>query len=209
MPNRRSVLSRLVIPVAVGVLLLGSAAFLATAAARVLPPDSGDGEARAWYRENRVLFDTVARAEVTWARITDETSAKALLERAARKDQDEFERLVTEAADVLDSGTAVIDAHGDGADPMVARAAFAVGETGGVGLAPDPGAERWWLVRVVDISFENSTWDTEFADRVKLAFATHREQEHLGRLAESLRERWPVRVNENRLAEVSRTEATE
>lgn len=164
-----------------------------------------DDEARTWYQEHRRLFGNVARADVAWAEFTDSAPAGTALERAAGTDQPTFQRLAREGGATA-SGTATIDDHGEGADPMVARAAFAVGAAGGVGLSADPKNRRWWVVRVERIAFKQLDWDAALAYKVKSAMVSYRQEEHLRRLADSLRKRWPVRVYEARLADVVATE---
>ncbi|SCL19713.1 PPIC-type PPIASE domain-containing protein [Micromonospora inyonensis] len=164
-----------------------------------------DGEALAWYQEHRSLFGNVAQAEVAWGEFADPAQARTALERAADTDQTTFQGLVREGG-AKDSGTATIDNHGEGADPMISRAAFAVGAAGGVGLSADPQNNRWWVVRVERISFKQMNWDAVLAYKVKSAMATYRQEEHLRRLADSLRKKWPVEVYETRLADIAATE---
>ncbi|MEU4569045.1 peptidylprolyl isomerase [Micromonospora sp. NPDC023956] len=164
-----------------------------------------DGEARAWYEEHRRLFGNVAQADVAWAEFADSAQANLALERAAGTDQSTFQRLAREGG-ATGSGTATLDDHGEGADPMIARAAFAVAAAGGVGLSADPKNKRWWVVRVERISFKQLTWDAALAYKVRSAMATYRQEEHLRRLAHSLRKTWPVHVYEARLADVVATE---
>ncbi|WP_175543693.1 peptidyl-prolyl cis-trans isomerase [Micromonospora pattaloongensis] len=168
--------------------------------------DITDGEARAWYEQNRALFGKVEQADVAWAEFTNGPQARKLLESVTGTDQTTFLRLVREA-DAAHNGTATIDHKAEGADPMIARAAFAVGTAGGVGLAPDPANNRWWLVRVERISFERVTWDAEVTYQVKSALAAHRQEEHLRRLTDSLRKQWPVDVNETRIADMVKRES--
>ncbi|MFI6821591.1 hypothetical protein ACIBJE_11650 [Micromonospora sp. NPDC050187] len=164
-----------------------------------------DGEARAWYQEHRRLFGNVAQADVAWGEFSDPAKARMALARAADTNQPTFQSLVREGG-ATDSGTATVDDHGEGADPMVSRAAFAVGAAGGVGLSADPENNRWWVVRVERISFKQMDWDAALAYKVKSAMATYRREEHLRRLAHSLRKNWPVRVYETRLADIVATE---
>jgi len=160
-----------------------------------------DGEAHAWYQEHRGIFGNVAQADVAWAEFSDSAKANIALERAADIDQPTFQRLVREGG-ATDSGTATVDEHGEGADPMIARAAFAVGAAGGVGLSADPAKNRWWVVRVERISFKQLNWDAALAYKVKSAMVSYRQEEHLRRLAHSLRKKWPVHVYEARLADI-------
>jgi hypothetical protein len=164
-----------------------------------------EGEARAWYQERRGLFGNVARAEVAWAQFADSARAQKVMDRVAAADQPMFDKLVREDG-ATESGTATIDDHGEGADPMISRAAFATATAGGVGLSADPENNRWWVVRVERISFKPVTWDEALAYRVRSAMAAYRQDEHLRRLADSLQKKWPVRVYETRLADVIRTE---
>jgi hypothetical protein len=176
-----------------------------SSAAGLTAESIADGEARTWYQEHRRLFGNVAQADVHWAEFSDSTEAKMALERAADTDQPTFQRLVREGG-ATSSGTATIDDHGEGADPMISRAAFAVGAAGGVGLSADPENNRWWVVRVERISFKQMNWDEALAFKVKSAMATYRQEEHLRRLAQSLRKKWPVQVYETRLADIVATE---
>ncbi|GLY21738.1 peptidylprolyl isomerase [Micromonospora sp. NBRC 101691] len=174
-------------------------------AADLTAEDITDDEARTWYQEHRRLFGNVARAEVAWAEFADSTPATTALERAAGTDASTFQQLVKEGGATA-SGTATIDDHGEGADPMIARAAFAVGTAGGVGLSTDPKNKRWWVVRVERISFQQTNWDAALAYKVKSAMASYRQEEHLSQLARSLRKKWQVHVYETRLADVARKE---
>jgi hypothetical protein len=45
-------------------------------------------------------------------------------------------------------------------------------------------------------------WHPDTTYTIKSTMADHREQEHLSRLADGLRERWPVRLFEDRIAEM-------
>lgn len=164
-----------------------------------------EGEARAWYDQRRSLFGDVAEAEVAWAEFTDSVQARKIMERVAHADQPTFQRLVLEGG-ARNSGTAIVDDHGEGADPMISRAAFAIGTARGVGLSADPQNSRWWVVRVERISFKLVNWDEALAYRVKSAMVAHRQDEHLRQLTDSLRKKWPVHVYENRLAAVIRAE---
>ncbi|MCA2212052.1 peptidyl-prolyl cis-trans isomerase [Jidongwangia harbinensis] len=164
-----------------------------------------EGEARAWYAERRGLFGNVEKADVAWAEFTDGAHARKVMDQAAGTDQPTFQRLLR-AGGAPKSGTATVDDHGKGADPMIARATYAIGEVGGVGLSADPQNGRWWVVRVERIAFQQVTWDEALAYRVKSALAAYRQDEHLRRLADSLRKKWPVQVYEDRLAGVITTE---
>lgn len=164
-----------------------------------------EGEARSWYQERRGLFGNVAQAEVTWAEFDDSAQARKVMERAADAVQPMSHKSLP-AHGATKSGTATIDDHGEGADPMISRAAFAVATAGGVGLSADPQNNRWWVVRVEHLSFKPVHWDEALAYRVKSALAAYRQDEHLRRLADSLRKKWPVHVHEARLADVVRTE---
>jgi len=164
-----------------------------------------DGEARSWYRERRSLFGNVEEIQVAWAEFADDAEARKVMKRVAGVDQPTFQRLVRED-NASKSGTAILNDHGEGADPMIARAAFAIGTAGGVGLSADPQNKRWWVVRVERISFKQVNWDEALAYRVKSALAAYRQDEHLRRLADSLRKKWPVHVYETRLAGVIATE---
>jgi hypothetical protein len=164
-----------------------------------------DGEARAWYSERRGLFGNLEKVEVAWAEFADGAQARKVMDQVGGADQPAFQRLVR-AGGAPKSGTATVDDHGKGADPMIARAAYAVGKTGGVGLSADPENKRWWVVRVERIAFQEVKWDEPLAYRVKSALAAYRQDEHLRRLADSLRKKWPVHVYENRLTGVITTE---
>ncbi|SCL37368.1 PPIC-type PPIASE domain-containing protein [Micromonospora pallida] len=164
-----------------------------------------DEEAQAWYQEHRRVFGNVAQADVAWGEFSDAAQAKMALEQAIDTDQPTFQRMVREGGAKV-SDTATIDDHGEGADPMISRAAFAVGAAGGVGLSADPANNRWWVVRVERISFKQLNWDATLAYKVKSAMATYRQEEHLRRLAQSLRKKWPVHVYETRLADIAATE---
>ncbi|HWO63340.1 MAG TPA: hypothetical protein VNO31_25235 [Umezawaea sp.] len=161
-----------------------------------------DQEVRAWFAEHLAEVGAVERADVVWAQLTDGRLARELLGRLEGSDPETFLRVVRENG-VTASGAATVHADGEeGADPMVIRAAFATAVTGGVGLAEDPQNGRWWLARVGAISFEPVNWDPETTFTIKSTMADHREQEHLSRLADGLRERWPVRLFEDRIAEM-------
>lgn len=162
-------------------------------------------EAKAWYQERRNLFGNVSEAEVAWAEFANDSQARKVLERVAGADQPTFQKLVL-ADGPRKTGTATIDHDAEGADPMIARAAFAVGAAGKVGLSADPEKKRWWVVRVDRISFEQVKWDETLAYRVKSAMAAYRQDEHLRELAESLRKTWVVQLYETRLADVIKTE---
>ncbi|HEY0696973.1 MAG TPA: hypothetical protein VGD43_04110 [Micromonospora sp.] len=164
-----------------------------------------DAEAHTWYQEHRRLFGNVAQADVFWAEFSDSDRAHVTLERAADMDQATFGELVRQTG-ATGSGAATVDDHGEGADPMISRAAFAVGTAGGVGLSADPENHRWWVVRVERISFKQMSWDAALVYKVKSAMAAYRQEEHLGRLAHSLQKKWPVHVYETRLAAVVKTE---
>ncbi|GGO25301.1 peptidyl-prolyl cis-trans isomerase [Micromonospora parathelypteridis] len=164
-----------------------------------------EDEARAWYQEHRNLFGNVAQAEVAWAEFADSGQAKKVMDRVAGADQPTFQRLVSEDK-ATKSGAATMDDHGEGVDPMIARAAYAVAAAGGVGLSADPKNNRWWVVRVERIAFKPVAWDDALAYRVKSAMTAYRQDEHLRQLADSLRKKWPVHVYEARLADVIRTE---
>jgi hypothetical protein len=147
----------------------------------------------------------VEKIQVAWAEFADDAEARKVMKRVAGVDQPTFQRLVRED-NASKSGTAILNDHGEGADPMIARAAFAIGTAGGVGLSADPQNKRWWVVRVERISFKQVNWDEALAYRVKSALAAYRQDEHLRRLADSLRKKWPVHVYETRLAGVIATE---
>jgi len=164
-----------------------------------------DEEAKTWYQENRNIFGNVAEAKVAWAEFADDSQARKVLAQAAGADQPTFQQLV-QADKPKKLGTATIDDEAEGADPMIARAAFAVGAAGKVGLSSDPQQKRWWVVRVDRISFKEIPWDAALAYRVKSALAAYRQDEHLDKLADSLRKKWTVRVYEDRLADVIKTE---
>ena len=164
-----------------------------------------EGEAHTWYQEHRNLFGNVAQAEVAWAEFADGAQARRAMDRAAGADHPAFPRLMSEIG-ATSTGIATIDDHGEGADPMISRAAFAIGAAGGVGLSADPQNHRWWLVRIERISFKQIHWDEALAYRVKSALAAYRQDEHLRQLADSLRKKWPVHVYENRLTDVIATE---
>jgi len=127
-----------------------------------------EADARTWYSERRSLFGNVETVEVAWAEFADGAHAKKVMDRVAGTDQPAFRRLVR-AGGAPKSGTATVDDHGKGADPMVARAAYAIGTAGGVGLSADPPNKRWWVVRVERITFQQVTWDDALAYRVKSA----------------------------------------
>ncbi len=168
--------------------------------AELTPESITDAQAQAWYQEHRSVFGGVARADVAWAEFADPAQARKALGRAAGVDQPTFQKLMTEGG-AAGSGTATLDDHGEGADPMIARAAFAVGTAGGAGLSADPVNGKWWVVRVERIAFQQPAWDTALAYKAKSAMAAYRQQEHLRRLTDSLRTKWPVHVYEDRLAE--------
>lgn len=167
-----------------------------------------DVAARAWHAAHRAVFDPVKEADVAWAEITDEAVALDLLGRAAGVDERRFLQLVRSwtGAGVDRAGADRIDHDGRGAAGLVTRAAYAVRTAGGVGLAEEsgslaekPGTRRWWLVRVERIEFEAVRWSPPLAQRVRAAMAWQHQQDHLDKLARSLRQAWPVRVYEDRL----------
>lgn len=164
-----------------------------------------DDEAKAWYQQNRNIFGNVEEAEVAWAEFATDGQAREVMAKVAGADQPTFQKLVG-AENPKETGTATIDHDAKGADPMIARAAFAVATPGKVGLSSDPAERRWWVVRVERISFQEVKWDEALSYRVKSALAAYRQDEHLGKLVGSLRKKWTVRVYEDRLSDITKTE---
>ncbi|GAA1875102.1 peptidyl-prolyl cis-trans isomerase [Asanoa iriomotensis] len=180
-------------------------ATLITREQRATPETITDEEAHTWYAQRRAMFGNVAEAEVTWAEFDDAAEARKAMRRVADADPSAFLGLARQDG-ATKSGSATVDEHAEGADPMIARAAFAVAAAGGVGLSADPVNKQWWVVRVERISFKLTTWDEALTYRVKSALAAYRQTEHLRQLADSLREKWPVHIYETRLADLIATE---
>lgn len=164
--------------------------------ARLQASNIDDAEARSWLATHHHLFDEVESAQVAWAVLADSDRARNLLDSAAGLDQAGF--LTRAANHGAATGTAVLDSSGNGADALVARVAFAVRTPGSVGLTTADG--RSWVVRVDRIEQSSPSWDDVLAGRVRTAMAWEREQAHLDALAEQLRSRWPVSVDEQRFA---------
>lgn len=164
-----------------------------------------EADARSWFESNHGLFDAVESASVAWALFTDGDRARTLMEQVSGLDQDRFLQVARDHG--ASTGTAVLDSSGRGADVLVARVAFAVRKAGSVGMVS--GADgAWWLVRVEDIELSAPPWTDELAGRVRAALAWEREQDHLHDLAERLKARWPVIIDEQRF-EASRPGANE
>jgi hypothetical protein len=155
-----------------------------------------DSEARSWLARNHHRFDEVHSAQVTWASFTDDDRARAMLDSAAGLDQAGF--LTLAGTYPTTTGTATLDSAGNGADALVARVAFAVRTAGSVGLTTED--DRSWVVRVDSIELESPPWDDVLASRVRTAMRWDREQAHLDALAEQLKARWPVSIDEQRFA---------
>jgi hypothetical protein len=156
------------------------------------PAAIGDFEARTWYAAHRELFDEIATAEASWVEFAEEAPAREAFRRGSGQ-RSPLTDLVSASADVRGSGSASID-HDGGASEMVLRIVNAVRRPNGLGLDQEPETGSWFLVRVDAVTLEPTPWDQELADRVKSAMAWEREERHLAGLAESLRERWPVRT---------------
>lgn len=155
-----------------------------------------DSEARSWLARNHHRFDEVHSAQVTWASFTDGDRALTMLGSATGLDQAGF--LTLAGTYRATTGTTTLDSAGNGADALVARVAFAVRTAGSVGLTTEDG--RSWVVRVDSIELESPPWDAVLASRVRTAMLWDREQAHLDALAEQLKSRWPVSIDEQRLA---------
>jgi len=160
------------------------------------PSSITDDEAQSWLASNPNRFDAVHSADVAWALFTDDDRARAMLESAAGLDQAGF--LTLAGTHRATTGTATLDSRGNGADPLVARVAFAVRTAGLVGLTTED--DRSWVVRVDNIELELPPWSDVLASRVRTAMIWEREQDHLDALAERLESRWPVSINEQRFA---------
>ncbi len=157
-----------------------------------------DDEARAWFTDNHAMFDAVRSAHVTWARFTDGDRARTVMGSVIGPDQARFLQVARDHG--ATTGSAVLDQSGNGADSLVARVAFAVREAGGVGMVAGTEGD-WWVVRVDRIELATPEWSEELAGRARAAMAWEREQDHLDALADRLRPRWPVAVDEQRFAD--------
>lgn len=155
-----------------------------------------DSEARSWLARNHHRFDEVHSAQVTWASFTGDDRARAMLDSAAGLDQAGF--LALAGTYRATTGTATLDSAGNGADALVARVAFAVRTAGLVGMTTEE--SHSWVVRVDSIELESPPWDDVLASRVRTAMTWEREQTHLDALAEQLKSRWPVSIDEQRFA---------
>lgn len=155
-----------------------------------------DAQARSWLAGNHELFDLVEGARVTWAMFGHAGRAREVLDAASGKDEAAFRMLAGHHGAM--TGTATLDSSGNGADTLVARVAFAVREAGALGMTTL--GERSWVVRVNDIQVVTPPWNDGLADRVRTAMAWEREQAHLDALAERLKSRWPVSIDEGQLA---------
>lgn len=155
-----------------------------------------DAEARSWLADNLHVFEDIESAAVAWASLADAGRARQLLDSAVGLDQAGFLALAARLGAA--TGTAVLDSSGGGADALVARVAFAVRTEGSVGLTT--GEDRSWVVRVDSVEISVPPWNDALAGRVRTAMAWEREQAHLDALAEQLRSRWPVSVDEQRFA---------
>lgn len=158
--------------------------------------DITDAEARSWLADNLHLFEEIESAGVTWASLPDADRARQLLDSTVGLDQAGFLALAARLG--AETGTAVLDSSGGGADALVARVAFAIRTEGSVGLTTDE--DRSWVVRVDSIEISVPPWNDALAGRVRTAMVWKREQAHLDALAEQLRSRWPVSVDEQRFA---------
>lgn len=161
-----------------------------------------EDEARRWFADHRHLFGRVSNAKVDWAEFDGYLAAREALEQSGASSSNDFLAVARESG-AKSTGNAVIDRHGDGADPMIVRAAFAVGQAGGFALSEDPQNVRWWLVRVNQIQFDEWAWNPTLSHKVKTAMTVERREEHLDVLVESLQKKWPVCKNEDSIDEVS------
>lgn len=156
-----------------------------------------DSEASSWFERNHERFDVIESAHVTWALFTDSDRARTVLDLEVESDQARFVEVARDHG--ATTGTAVLDSSGRGADVLVARVAFALRKADSVGMVPGLDGSGW-LVRVDRIHVATPPWTDELADRVRTAMAWEREQRHLDSLAEQLRSRWPVTIDEQRFA---------
>lgn len=131
----------------------------------------GETEARAFLDAHRLELAAIASAKISALVIEGDDAdadadAEQLLARAASLDDEDFVELVLERSVDTRSKSrggqlAIIDRHGHGLDPAVARVAIHLKTNGAVGLAQV--GSRLYILRASNVELEQPVWSDELA----------------------------------------------